>query len=119
MRRWRKSVSKACSSGGILRRRPSFSIDAISPRFRLPRMIKSGSFLRVPAIGAKIRSLVRLHWIFTLVLAVLVTVAATPPNQQNPDEQYIHIMALIDRGDALRKAGQADAAKAKYKEAQR
>jgi hypothetical protein len=82
-------------------------------------MIKSGSFPRVPAIGAKIKPLVRLQWFFGLMLAVLVSVAATPPNQQNPDEQYIHIMALIDRGDALRKTGQADAAKAKYKEAQR
>jgi len=81
-------------------------------------MIKSGSFLRVPAVGAKLKFLFRLQWLFGLMLAVLVTVAATPPTQ-NPDEQYIHIMALIDRGDALRKAGQTDAAKAKYKEAQK
>jgi len=83
-------------------------------------MIKSGSTPRLPAIGQRIQFLVRLKWLLSLVIAVVVTVAATPPpDQQSPDEQYIHIMAVIDRGDALRAAGQVDAAKAKYKDAQR
>ena len=100
-------------------RHQRFSIDVIRRRFRLPHMIKSGSTPRLPAIGQKIQSLVRLKWLLSLVIAVVVTVAATPPDQQSPDEQYIHIMAIIDRGDALRAAGQTDAAKAKYRDAQR
>jgi hypothetical protein len=83
-------------------------------------MIKSGFTPRLLAIGQKIQSLARFNWLLSLVIAVIVTVAATPPpDQQTPDEQYIHIMALIDRGDALRAAGQMDAAKGKYKEARR
>jgi len=48
-------------------------------------------------------------------------VAAMPPatSTQNPDEQYIHIMGIVDRADALRAAGQVDAARAKYLEAER
>lgn len=53
-------------------------------------------------------------------IALLASVAATPPvNMQGPDEQYIHIMAIIDRADALQKAGQAEAARAKYLEAEK
>lgn len=80
-------------------------------------MIKSGSTPRLPFIGAKIQSLARFKWLLSLVIAVVVTVAAT--DQQTPDEQYIQIMTIIDRGDALRAAGQMDAAKAKYRDAQR
>ncbi|HWC59941.1 MAG TPA: hypothetical protein VHC44_09635 [Verrucomicrobiae bacterium] len=79
-------------------------------------MIKSS---RLADLGARFQSLVGSKWIFGLVAAGLVTVAATPPNQQIPDEQYIHIMTLIDRADALRKAGQADAARAKYLDAEK
>ncbi|HEX4264823.1 MAG TPA: DUF6263 family protein [Verrucomicrobiae bacterium] len=82
-------------------------------------MIKSGSNPSLPAIRASIQSLIRLKWIFSLALAALFSVAATLPSDQlNPDEQYIRIMAVIDRADALRLAGQLDAAKAKYREAQ-
>ena len=53
-------------------------------------------------------------------IALLASVAATPPvNMQGPDEQYIHIMAVIDRADALRAVGQAEAARAKYQEAEK
>ncbi len=79
-------------------------------------MIKSS---RLAVSGAKFQSLVRSKWIFGILAAGLVTVAATPPSQQIPDEQYVYIMTVIDRADALRKAGQADAARAKYKEAER
>lgn len=79
-------------------------------------MIKSS---RLAVSGAKLQSLVRSKWIFGLIAAGLVSVAATPPSQQIPDEQYVYIMTVIDRADALRKAGQADAARAKYKEAER
>ena len=82
-------------------------------------MIKSGSAPRFPFLSAKIQTLVRLKLFLGLIVTVLVTVAATPPDQQIPDEQYIHIMDLIDRGDALREAGKTDLAKAKYKEAQK
>ena len=83
-------------------------------------MIKSGLASRPATIGAKIQSVVRLKWFFSLAIAVLMTVAATPPpNQQTPDEQYIQIMSLIDRADALQAAGKTDAAKAKYKDAER
>jgi hypothetical protein len=82
-------------------------------------MIKSG-FTPPPAtIGAKIQSFARWKWFFSLAIAVLVTVAATPQPTENPDEQYIQIMALIDKADALRKAGQADAAKSKYLQAEK
>jgi hypothetical protein len=85
-------------------------------------MIKSGFTPCLPAVRARIQSLARLKWIFSLGLAALFSLAATaatlPPDQQNPDEQYIHIMAIIDRADALQAAGQIDAAKAKYHEAQ-
>jgi Family of unknown function (DUF6263) len=79
-------------------------------------MIKSS---RLAVSGAKLQSLVRSKWIFGLVAAGLVTVAATSPNQTIPDEQYVRIMTVIDRADALRKAGQADAARAKYQEAEK
>ncbi|HEY1489612.1 MAG TPA: hypothetical protein VGF90_01120, partial [Verrucomicrobiae bacterium] len=46
-------------------------------------------------------------------------VSAAQDQQLSPDEQYIHIMSVIDRADALRKAGQADAAHAKYVEAEK
>jgi hypothetical protein len=82
-------------------------------------MIKSGSRPGLAAIGAKIQFLARFKWFFSVLIAVLfTTMAATPPDQQTPDEQYIHIMNIIDRADALRKAGQLDAAKVKYREAQ-
>ena len=82
-------------------------------------MITSGSRPCLSAIGAKVQSLVRLKWFFGLIVAVMFTVAATPlPDEDNPDAQYVHIMTLIDRADALRTSGKADAAKAKYKEAQ-
>jgi hypothetical protein len=85
-------------------------------------MTKTGFIPRLPAISAKIQSLARLKWIFSLAMAALFTVAGTaatlPADQQNPDEQFIHIMAIIDRADALRAAGQIDAAKVKYREAQ-
>jgi hypothetical protein len=114
----RTSLEPGCWSLELRRQR--FSIDVIRRRFRLRHMIKSGSTPRLPAIGQKMQSLVRLKWLLSLVIAVVVTVAATPPpDQQSPDEQYIRIMALIDRGDALRAAGQMDAAKAKYQDAQK
>jgi Family of unknown function (DUF6263) len=97
----------------------SFSIDALHRRFRLPHMIKSGSNPSLPAIHARIQSLIRWKWIFSLAIAALFSVATTALSDQlNPDEQYIRIMAVIDRADALRAAGQLDAAKAKYREAQ-
>jgi hypothetical protein len=80
-------------------------------------MIKSGSTPRLSFISVKFQFLARFKWLLSLVVAVLVTVAAT--DQQTPDEQYIQIMTLVDRGDALRAAGQMDAAKAKYRDAQR
>jgi hypothetical protein len=83
-------------------------------------MIQSGFTPRLRTIGAKMQSLARFKWLFSLVIAVAVTVAATPPPDQTlPDEQYIQIMTIIDRADALRVAGHADAAKVKYFEAQK
>jgi hypothetical protein len=82
-------------------------------------MIKCGLTPRLATIGAKFQSFARWKWFFSLAIAVLVTVAATPPPNQNPDEQFIQIMTLIDKADALRKAGQADAAKAKYIQAEK
>jgi len=82
-------------------------------------MIKSGLTPRPATFGAKIQSSVRSTWFFSLIIAVLVTVAATPPPEQSPDEFYIQIMALIDRADALRTAGQTNAAQVKYAEAEK
>lgn len=82
-------------------------------------MIKSGSAPRLSAVGSKIRSLFPFTWFFCLIVAVSAAVAAAPLPQQNPDEQYIHIMTLIDRGDALLKTAQTNAAMVKYKQAQR
>jgi hypothetical protein len=81
-------------------------------------MIKPVS--RLMAVRARVSSLVRFTGCAGLGIALLVSVAATPaPNMQGPDEQYIHIMAVIDRADALRTAGQAEAAHAKYLEAEK
>jgi hypothetical protein len=62
-----------------------------------------------------------LKWFFSIAVVVLLSVAATTPSpeEDNPDAQYVHIMAVIGRADALRLAGKADAAKAKYREAQK
>jgi hypothetical protein len=85
-------------------------------------MIKSGFTPCLPAVRARIQALARLKWIFSLGLAALFSLSATaatlPPDQQNPDEQFIHIMAIIDRADALQAAGKIDAARVKYREAQ-
>jgi hypothetical protein len=79
-------------------------------------MIKS----RLVAFSARFSSLVRVSGCVGLGVVLLASVAAAPPvNTQGPDEQYIHIMAIIDRADALHKAGQTEAARAKYVEAER
>jgi hypothetical protein len=82
-------------------------------------MFKSGLTPRLATISAKIQSFARWKWSFSLAVALVMTVAATAPPNQNPDEQFIQIMALIDKADALRKAGQADAAKEKYIQAEK
>ena len=82
-------------------------------------MIKCGLTPRLATISAKIQSFARWKWSFSLAVALVMTVAATAPPNQNPDEQFIQIMALIDKADALRKAGQADAAKEKYIQAEK
>src|SRR5579862_2480827 len=85
-------------------------------------MITNGSHSRPTAIGATIQFLVRSKWVFTLAIAALVTVAATlppPVSDENTDEEYIRIMNLMDRADALRATGKADAGKAKNEEAYR
>lgn len=83
-------------------------------------MITSGSHSRLPTLSATIQFLVRTKWVFGLAIAALFAVAATPPQQvsdEDTDQQYIHIMNLMDRADALRASGKADAAKAKDVEA--
>jgi hypothetical protein len=95
-----------------------FRLHAGEAQFRLRRMIKNGFRPRFSAIGAKLQMLSRYKLTIGLAAAVLFSVAAgTSSDQPNPDEQYIYIMSLIDRADALRKAGQADAARVKYQEA--
>lgn len=83
-------------------------------------MIMNGAPRRSHTVGQKINLLLRGKWLFGLAIAALLSVAATAPtiSQQNLDEQYIQIMNLIDRGDALRESGKTDAAKAKYKQAE-
>ena len=73
------------------------------------------------AVRARYSSLVRFTGCAGLGIVLLASVAAMPPatGTQNPDEQYIHIMGIVDRADALRAAGQADAARAKYLEAEK
>lgn len=84
-------------------------------------MITNGCHSRPLAIGTTFQFLVRSKFFFGLIIAALFTVAATPPPPQVSDEdtdlQYIHIMNLIDRADALRASGKTDAAKAKDREA--
>src|SRR5579862_6456444 len=83
-------------------------------------MITNGSHSRPTAIGATIQFLVRGKWVFALAIAALVTVAATSPplvSDENTDDEYIRVMNLMDRADALRATGKADAAKAKDEEA--
>lgn len=82
-------------------------------------MIKSGSVSRLVAFRARISPLVRFTGCFGLVIALLGNVAATSPNAQSPEEQYIQIMAIIDRADALRTSGQAEAARVKYLQAEK
>lgn len=80
----------------------------------------NGSHCRTPAIVARFQIPANAKWLITLLIAALLTVAATstPVADESTDEQYIQIMSVIDRADALRKTGQPDAAKAKYKQAQ-
>lgn len=83
-------------------------------------MITSGRHSRSLTLSTTIQFLVRTKWVFGLAIAALLAVAATPPPQvsdEDTDLQYIHIMNLIDRADALRASGKADAAKAKDIEA--
>jgi hypothetical protein len=82
-------------------------------------MIKSGSVSRFVAFSASIQRLIRFTGCFGLGIALLASVAATPPSSQSPDEQYLQIMATIDRADALRTAGQLDAAHVKYQQAEK
>jgi hypothetical protein len=85
-------------------------------------MIINGSHSRRLASGAAIQFLVRARWFFGLAMAVFFTVAATPPSivsDEDTDQQFIHIMNLMDRADVLRASGKADAAKAKDEEAYR
>lgn len=83
-------------------------------------MIMNGPHCRTPAIGARFQIPASAKWLFTLLIAALLTMAATPTPvaDESTDEQYIQIMSLIDRADALRMAGYKDAAKAKYKQAE-
>lgn len=80
----------------------------------------NGSLCRTSAIRAIFQIPASAKWLFTLLIAALLTMAATPTPvaDESTDEQYIQIMALIDRADALRTAGYTNAAKAKYKQAQ-
>jgi hypothetical protein len=87
-------------------------------------MIKSGSHPFAAAIGARTPFMSRFKWLFVFMIAGLLAMSARPDSttddstQQSPDEQYIQIMTLIDKADTLRVKGQADAAKAKYKQAE-
>lgn len=80
----------------------------------------NGSHCRTPAIDTRFQIPPSAKWLITLLIAALLTMAATPPPvaDANADQQYIQIMNLIDRADALRLSGNKDAAKVKYKQAQ-
>jgi hypothetical protein len=83
-------------------------------------MITNGFRSRSMAIGALIQFLKRGKWVFGLAIAALLATAATSPpplSDENTDQEYIRIMNLMDRADALRATGKADAAKAKDQEA--
>jgi hypothetical protein len=83
-------------------------------------MITNGFRSRSMAIGALIQFLNRGKWVFGIAIAALLTAAATSPpplSDENTDQEYIRIMNLMDRADALRATGKADAAKAKDQEA--
>jgi hypothetical protein len=82
-------------------------------------MIRNGFYPCLTAIAKKMQHPIRTKWFFSLLIVALFSVAATPPPapQGSADEQYIQIMNLIDKADALRVSGKADAAKAKYREA--
>lgn len=80
-------------------------------------MIKSGPVPQRPVFGFSSRFLVRFPLLVFLFAMALSAAADTPPDQQNPDAQYIHIMTIIDRADALRLSGHMEAAKVKYNEA--
>lgn len=80
-------------------------------------MIKRGPFSLRPVFGSSIRFLVRSQLFLVLLAMALPVMADLPPEQQNPDAQYIRIMTIVDRADALRLAGHMDAAKVRYNEA--
>jgi len=83
-------------------------------------MISNGFHSHPPAIRSTFQFLVRAKWFLVLVIFSLVSVAAATSTQvsdENTDQEYIHIMNLMDRADALRASGRADDAKAKDKEA--
>src|SRR5690348_3440289 len=82
-------------------------------------MIKSGSVSRFVASRAKFQPLIRFTGRFCLVTALLAGVAATTPSNESPEEQYIHIMAIVEKADALRTSGQLEAAHVKYVEAEK
>lgn len=82
-------------------------------------MIKSEPASRHVASRARFQPLIRFTGCLSLVTALLATGAASSPSSLSPEEQYISIMATIDRADALRKAGNLDAAHARYVEAEK
>src|SRR6185437_5035792 len=103
----------------------SFPIDAATRQIRFPHMIKSGFTPCLPVVRPKFQFLVRSKLFFCLIMTALMGSfgAVTAPAQQgdqppNPDEQYIRIMATIDKADALRNAGQIPTAVTRYREAQ-
>jgi hypothetical protein len=88
-------------------------------------MIKSGFTPCLPVVRPKFQFLVRSRLFFCLMIIGLlgsfgaINASAQQGDQPpNPDEQYIRIMTLIDKADALRKAGQIPAAVTRYREAQ-
>lgn len=52
------------------------------------------------------------------LLALLLLAGTLMAQANEPDDEYLGVMALIDAGDALHKGNKPDAAKAKYQEAQ-
>ena len=78
----------------------------------------NGSHCHTSAIAAKLQFLASA--LLGLLIVALFTAASPSASvpSKTADEQYIQIMSLIDRADALHASGKTEAARAKYKQAE-
>ena len=96
-----------------------FSIDLRRQPFSLQRMSKicHSVCVAIPASKRRTSFAMTMSWLSGLVAAALL-MAVWPARADGPDDDYPHILNIIQQADALNDSGKAAPAKAKYQEAQ-